>query len=149
MMTRENSIDDTMDELGAATTNFIVFVVDDDESVCKALNRLIRSAGYEARVFTSALEFLNQDYQDTPGCLILDVRMPIITGLELQKKLVTSGSKIPIIFMSAHEDIKAKEQALQSGAVAFLQKPFEDQILLDVIYSVLKKFSDNKKSPDS
>ena len=127
----------------------VVFIVDDDESVCKALKRLLKSAGIKARTLSSAEDFLNQGCHNVPGCLILDVRMPGMNGLELQEKLVKSGSTMPIIFMSAHEDTPAHEQAMKAGAIAFLQKPFEDQKLLDVVYSVLNKNQDDKVSPES
>ena len=118
----------------------VVFVVDDDESVRKALIRLMKSAGLRARAFTSAKDFLNQESQNVPGCLILDLRMRGMSGLELQEKLAKSGSTIPIIFISAHQDATAREQAMKAGAEDFLQKPFEDQILLEKINSILKRF---------
>ncbi len=120
----------------------VVFVVDDDESVCKALKRLMRSAGIKARTLSSAEDFLNQGCHNVPGCLILDVRMPGMNGLELQEKVVKSGSTMPIIFMSAHEDAPAREQAMKAGAIAFLQKPFEDQILIEKVNSALSRIED-------
>ena len=126
----------------------VVFIVDDDESVCRALKRLMKSVGLDVRVFTSAKDFLDQGCQNVPGCLILDVRMPGIDGLELQEKLRASGSQMPIIFITAHEDDKARERATRMGAVAFIQKPFEDQVLLDAIYSALPKSSEGEVSPD-
>ncbi|MHC4570798.1 MAG: response regulator [Planctomycetota bacterium] len=128
----------------------VVFVIDDDESVCRSLRRLIRSVGLNVRTFTSAKDFLNQGCQNVPGCLVLDVRMPEMDGLELQKRLVDSGSKMPIIFISAHEDISTCEQGLRAGAVAFLQKPFEDQILIEKVNSTLSRFSEeNHKGKDT
>jgi len=118
----------------------IVFVVDDDESVCKALRRLMKSAGYNVRTFTSANDFLNQGCQSLPGCLILDVRMPGMGGFELQERLAESGSKMPIIFMSAHEDISTREQGLRAGAIAFLKKPFEDYVLIEKVDLALRGF---------
>ena len=120
----------------------VVFIVDDDESVCKALKRLLKSAGIKARSLSSAEDFLNQGCHNVPGCLILDVRMPGMNGLELQEKLVKSGSTMPIIFMSAHEDAPAREQAMKAGAIAFLKKPFEDQILIEKINSALSRIED-------
>ena len=117
----------------------LVFVVDDDVSVCQALKRLLRSAGIQARTLSSAEDFLNQGCHNVPGCLILDVKMPGMNGLELQEKLVKSGSTMPIIFMSAHEDTPAREQAMKAGAEDFLQKPFEDQILIEKINSALNR----------
>jgi len=118
----------------------VVFVVDDDESVCKTLERLMKSVGLDVRTFTSAESFLNQGCQNAAGCLVLDVRMPGIGGLELQEKLAASGSRIPIIFISAHKDTRDREKGLRAGAVAFLKKPFEDQTLIDALYSALSQF---------
>ena len=120
----------------------VVFVVDDDESVCKALKRLMKSVGIKARTLSSAEDFLNQGCHNVPGCLILDVRMPGVNGLELQEELVKSGSTMPIIFISAHEDTPVREQAMKAGAIAFLKKPFEDQILIEKVNSALSKFED-------
>ena len=117
----------------------VVFVVDNDESICKALKRLMKSAGLRVRTFTSAGDFLNQESQNVPGCLILDLRMPGMNGLELQEKLMESGSTMSIIFMSAHEDVTAREKVMKAGAEAFLQKPFEDQILIEKVNSVLNR----------
>ena len=117
----------------------VVFVVDDDESVRTALIRLMKSAGLRVRAFTSAEDFLNQESQNVPGCLILDLRMPGMNGLELEEKLAKYGSTIPIIFMSAHQDVTACEQAMKAGAEAFLPKPFEDQILLEKVNSILNR----------
>jgi FixJ family two-component response regulator len=127
----------------------IVFVVDDDESVCKALKRLMKSVGIKVRTLASAEDFLNQGCHNVPGCLILDVRMPGINGLELQEKLVESSSTMPIIFISAHEDVSVREQGLRAGAVAFLQKPFEDKTLLDAVYSAFGRLVDDKVPPES
>lgn len=114
-----------------------IFVVDDDESVRKALKRLIKSAGFRVETFALAREFLHYAHRESPGVLVLDVRMPGMSGLELQKQLVASGSKTPIIFITAHEDIQAHTLAMEAGAVAFLQKPFDDQKLFDAIYLAL------------
>ena len=117
----------------------VVFVVDDDESVRTALIRLMKSAGLRVRAFTSAEDFLNQESQNVSGCLILDLRMPGMNGLELEEKLAKSGPTIPIIFISAHQDVTAREQAMKAGAEAFLLKPFEDQILLEKVNSILNR----------
>jgi FixJ family two-component response regulator len=118
----------------------IVFVIDDDESICRSLRRLIQSVGLHVRTFTSGNDFLNQGCQNMSGCILLDVRMPDISGLGLQQRLNDSGCKIPIIFMSAHQDTETREKALNAGAIAFLQKPFEDQLLLETIRSALNGF---------
>lgn len=122
----------------------IVFVIDDDESICRSLRRLLQSVGFHVRTFISGNDFLNQGCQIMSGCIILDVRMPEIGGLELQKKLNDSGCKMPIIFMSAHQDTGIREKALNAGAIAFLQKPFEDQILIETIHSALDRFADEQ-----
>jgi FixJ family two-component response regulator len=116
-----------------------IFVVDDDESVRVALKRLMRSAGLKVETFASAREFLNNCGTNRIGILVLDVRMPEMSGLELQKQLAASGAEIPVIFISAHEDSRAFELALAAGAVAFLYKPFDDQDLLAAIYRALDK----------
>jgi FixJ family two-component response regulator len=116
----------------------VVFVIDDDESICRSLRRLLKSAGFYVRTFISGGDFLNQGCQNMNGCILLDVRMPQVSGLELQQRLNDSGCKMPIIFMSAHQDAETREKALSAGAIAFLQKPFEDQLLLETIRSVLK-----------
>lgn len=110
-----------------------IMVVDDDASIRKALNRLLRSAGLRAQAFASAREFLDQSDPEECQILVLDVRMPGMTGLALQKKLVDTGRDIPIIFISAHEDKKTKASALAAGAVAFLYKPFDEKVLLEEI----------------
>jgi len=117
----------------------VVFVIDDDESVCRSLRRLMKSVGHNVRTFTSAEDFLNQGCQNAPGCLVLDVRMPGMSGLELQEKLAESGSTMPIIFISAHEDTQVREQAMKAGATAFIQKPFEDKVIFDTIHSAFSK----------
>lgn len=121
----------------------VVFVIDDDESICRSLRRLIKSVGFHVRTYISGYEFLNQGCQNMPGCILLDVRMPTIDGLELQKRLNESGCKMPIIFMSAHQDSGTCEKALRAGAIAFLQKPFEDQLLIETIRSALHRVTDD------
>jgi two-component system, LuxR family, response regulator FixJ len=123
----------------------VVFVIDDDESICRSLRRLIQSAGFHVRTFTSGNDFLNQGCQKMTGCILLDVRMPEIDGLELQKRLNDSGCKMPIIFMSAHQDMEIREKAIQAGAISFLQKPFEDQLLVETINMALHKVADRLK----
>ena len=110
-----------------------IFVVDDDESVRRALKRLMKSVGLKVATFASAKEFLSTGCATRTGILVLDVRMPEMTGLELQKQLAASGAEIPVIFISAHEDSQAVEMALAAGAEAFLYKPFDDEELLAAI----------------
>jgi FixJ family two-component response regulator len=102
-----------------------IAVVDDDPSVRRALKRLIKSTGFNVNTFATAQEFLDYANHESPDLIILDVRMPQMSGLELQEHLVCSGSKIPIIFITAHEDEVAYTLAIASGATAFLQKPFD------------------------
>ena len=118
---------------GAPLKDITVFIVDDDESVRRALKRLIKVSGFKAKTFGSAREFIDSGHYQKTGVLVLDVRMPGMSGLELQKYLTDSDSNMPIIFITAHEDIQARHRALEAGAIGFLKKPFEDQTLLDAI----------------
>jgi FixJ family two-component response regulator len=110
-----------------------IYVVDDDESARMGLDRLLRSAGFQVKIFASAQEFLDHGPVENRGLIILDVRMPAINGLELQRRLAARGSKLPIIFITGFEDPLARSEALKSGAIAFLQKPVDEQILLGAI----------------
>ena len=114
-----------------------ICVVDDNSSVCKALSRLIKSAGFRVKTYGSAHEFLTADNAKSSDLLILDVRMPGMSGLDLQNHLAASGHKIPIVFITAHEDGITKKTAMEAGAVAFLLKPFSDMDLLEAIYKGL------------
>ena len=123
----------------ASTKTPRVSIVDDDESVREAINSLLRSVGLQAQVFASAEEFLNSGYQHHADCLILDVRMPGMNGLQLQEQLVSVECDIPIIFITAHvSDTQARTRALQSGAVDFLIKPFSEEALLNDVYTALR-----------
>ena len=117
--------------------NTTIGVVDDDPSVCNALKRLIKSVGLSAKTYSSAQEFLNDCHREDTGLLILDVRMPGLSGLELQKQLAASGSEIPIIFITAHDNGDTQKKAIEEGAKAFLHTPFDEQDLLDAIYTVI------------
>jgi FixJ family two-component response regulator len=109
-----------------------IFIVDDDESVRRSLKRLLRSVGFKVEVFASARAFL--EHGCTSECLlVLDKQMPEIDGIELQRMLIEAGHKIPVIFITAHQDANAREAAIGSGAIAYLEKPFDDQVLLDAI----------------
>ena len=110
-----------------------VFIVDDDASVREALANLMRSVGLHAQLFASAQEFLKTPQPDSPACLILDVRMPGLGGLDCQRQLADAGFHIPIIFMTGHGDIPMSVRAMKAGAVDFLTKPFRDQDLLDAV----------------
>jgi FixJ family two-component response regulator len=116
----------------------IVAVVDDDESVRTALRELLRSAGLPARAFASAEDFLKSGQQEQTGCLIADIRMPGLSGLELQAKLNADHYRIPTIFITAHGDEKMRMQALRAGAVEFLAKPFDDESLLEKVRTALE-----------
>jgi FixJ family two-component response regulator len=116
-----------------------VFVVDDDESVRLALSSLIRSVGLAVELYASAREFLQVRPLDTPACLVLDVRLPGIGGLELQRELTAAHNQIPIIFITGHGDIPMSVRAMKAGAVEFLPKPFRDQDLLDAIQLALAR----------
>jgi len=118
-------------------TEPIVYVIDDDVSVRSALKSLIRSVGLEVEVFGSGPEFLEFQRPDVPGCLVLDVRLPGISGLDFHKTLIKSGNLLPVIFITAHGDVPMSVRAMKAGAVEFLTKPFRDQDLLDAIQLAL------------
>ena len=120
-------------------TDGVVFVVDDDESMRESLKNLIRSVGLRVEAFASAQEFLRGQRPDVPGCLVLDVRLPGLSGLDLQKRMAEANSEIPIIFITGHGDIPMTVQAMKAGAVEFLTKPFRDQALLDAIQQALER----------
>ena len=109
----------------------LIAIVDDDRSVQSALKDLLESAGLSARCFGSAEEFLESDERNQAACLVTDIRMPGMSGLDLQAKLKAEGSRVPIIFITAHNDAKLKMQAMDAGAVEFLSKPFDDEVLLE------------------
>jgi RNA polymerase sigma factor (sigma-70 family) len=116
----------------------VVYVVDDDPSVGKALERLMRSAGHDVRTFTSALEFLEGRKLETPACLILDLNMPGLNGLELQEYLADQAIPLPIVFITGYGTIPESVKAMKAGAVDFLQKPFSDEDLLSAISRALE-----------
>ena len=122
-----------------------IFVVDDDESVREALASLLRSAGLRVEMFASASEFLQSDLPDVPGCLVLDVRMPGLSGLDLQKQLTEINIQIPIVFITAHGDIPTSVRAIKAGAVEFLTKPFTDEDLLKAIEEALERDADARR----
>jgi FixJ family two-component response regulator len=114
-------------------TQAIVFVVDDDPSVREALARLIRSAGLKVEGFASAEEFLNRPRADAPSCLVLDVRLPDLSGLDLQRRMVDANNEIPIVFITGHGDIPTTVRAMKAGAVEFLTKPLVEGDVLESI----------------
>lgn len=117
----------------------LVFVIDDDEAIREALQSLIRSVGLSVKTFASAREFLTSQRPDVPACLVLDVRLPGLSGLDLQRELTEAGLHIPIIFITGHGDIPMTVQAMKAGAVEFLTKPFRDQEMLDAIAQALDR----------
>ena len=116
----------------------MISIIDDDDSVRESLRRLMRSVGFAVNVFASAEEFLDSDRLRNTGCLILDVRLPGMNGLELQRHLASSHSEIPIIFITSYEDDEVRARALNAGAVDYFLKPFNDEDLLDAIDAALK-----------
>jgi FixJ family two-component response regulator len=116
----------------------LIAIVDDDDSLRNSLNNLIRSVGFRAEGFSSAEAFLNANQLHDTACLILDVRMPGMNGLDLQRQLVATNCRIPIIFITSHGDGDARARALAAGAVDFLYKPFREEALLKAIDSALK-----------
>lgn len=127
----------------------LISVVDDDASVRESLRCLIRSVGFAVEVFASAEEFLKSDHLHNTRCLILDVRMPRINGLELQRRLAASHREIPVIFITAHGDGAARSQAIKDGAVDYLLKPFREEALLHAIHAALRgnHNADNSDQP--
>lgn len=116
-----------------------VFIVDDDAAVLDSLSFLMRSVGLRAETFSSARSFLDTYDPERPGCLVLDVRMPEMSGLELQQKLLAMGSTLPILFLTAHGDVPMAVQAVKAGALDFIQKPFRDQELIDRINQAIEE----------
>jgi FixJ family two-component response regulator len=117
----------------------IVFVVDDDGSVRRSTERLVRSAGLKVQTFASAREFLSHSRPDAPACLVLDVRMPGLSGMDLQREMSLSGIHMPIIFITAHGDIPMSVRAMKAGAVEFLTKPFRSRTLLEAVRAALER----------
>ena len=117
----------------------IVFIVDDDESVRKSLGSLIRSAGLEVETFASAQQFLARPRADVLSCLVLDVKLPGLSGLDLQKRMAEVNIEIPIVFITGHGDIPTSVRAMKAGAVEFLTKPFRDQDLLEAIQQAIQR----------
>jgi len=111
----------------------MIYVIDDDESVRKAFKRLLRSVKFDVETFSCAEEFLKSQKPDKNSCIIIDIRMPGLTGFDLQRELNTQGIRIPVIVISASDDAQVREQARDLGAVAFFRKPIDDQALLDAI----------------
>jgi two-component system response regulator FixJ len=131
------------DDKSAART---VYVVDDDDGMRCALDTLLSTVGYKTAVFSRPSEFLANFKIDSPGCLVLDIRMPDMSGLELQQHLNRIGSMLPVIFITGHGDVPMAVQAMKEGAFEFVQKPFRDQDLLDRINHALKQDAENRNT---
>jgi len=116
-----------------------VFIIDDDDQVRAAIQGMLKSVGLRSQTFATAPEFLRSQRPDGPSCLVLDVRLPGINGLDFQRQLADAGLRIPIIFITGHGDIPMSVKAMKSGAVEFLTKPFRDQDLLDAIHQALDR----------
>jgi two-component system response regulator FixJ len=125
-----------------------VYIVDDDQAIRHAMELLMRSVGLDYEIFHSGDDFLSGHTNDRAGCLVLDIRMPGLGGLELQEKLNEMGSTLPIIFITGHGDVPMAVEAMQKGAVDFIQKPFRDQELLDQISEALKTDQERRSARD-
>jgi len=123
----------------------VVFVVDDDEDLRDGLSNLLRTVGLQVKGFASATDFLKSKLPDAPSCLVLDVRLPGMSGLDFQSELTKKNIGIPIVFMTAHGDIPMTVRAMKGGAVEFLPKPFHDQSMLDAVHSALEKDRQRRK----
>jgi FixJ family two-component response regulator len=130
----------------AAEEAGVVYVVDDDAGVREGLSSLIRSVGFDVRTFSSAEDFVSAKLANTPGCVVLDVRMPGVSGLDLQRQLKQGDIHLPIIFVTGHGDIPMTVQAMKAGAVEFFSKPFREQELLDAIRNAIDR--DRKQRSD-
>ena len=126
--------------------NQTVFIVDDDSAIRHAMGLLLESVGHQCEVYGSADEFLAAVDTASPGCLVLDIRMPRMSGLELQEKLAAGKSAMPIIFITGHGDVPMAVEAMQKGAIDFIQKPFRDQELLDRISDAMQTDSERRSS---
>jgi FixJ family two-component response regulator len=124
--------------MGRRQSSRLIAIVDDDKSVQSALQDLIESEGLSTLCFGSAEEFLDSGVQDEAGCLIADIRMPSISGIELQSRLKADRCRIPIIFITAHGDPKMRAQAICDGAVEFLTKPFDNTVLLETVHAAIE-----------
>ena len=116
-----------------------VFVIDDDPSIRRSLDTLLRSVALDVHIFSSTQEFMHAKRPEVPGCLVLDVRLPGMSGLTFQQELAKAGVALPIIFISGHGDVAMTVRAMKAGAAEFLTKPFEDQVLLDAIHAAIER----------
>jgi len=116
-----------------------VIVVDDDASMRRSIESLLRSVGHDVRVFSSAPEFMHAEHKDAPGCLVLDVRLPGMSGLAFQQELAKAGVALPVIFVTGHGDVPMSVRAMKAGAVEFLTKPFDDQVFIDSVHAAIER----------
>jgi FixJ family two-component response regulator len=117
----------------------VVFVVDDDPSMRRSLESLLRSVGNDVRLFASAQDFMHAERPDVPGCLVLDVRLPGMSGLAFQQELAKAGIPLPVIFITGYGDVPMTVRAMKAGAAEFLTKPFDDQMLLDAVHAAIER----------
>ena len=117
----------------------VAFVIDDDPSMSRSLDTLLRSVGLDVHVFTSAQEFMGAVRPDAPGCLVLDVRLPGMSGLAFQEELVKAGIALPVIFLTGYGDVPMTARAMKAGAAEFLTKPFDEQVMLDAIHGAIER----------
>ena len=129
-----------------ADVSGVVFVIDDDPSMRAALEDLVSSVGLQVRLYASPQEFLDSNPPDIPGCLVLDVRLPGMSGLTFQSELAKAGIALPVIFITGHGDIPMSVRAIKAGAVEFLTKPFHEQELLDAIHTAIERDRESRKS---
>ncbi|MGI9482054.1 MAG: response regulator transcription factor [Hyphomicrobiales bacterium] len=127
----------------------VVFIVDDDESLGEAMRSLFRSIGLKVVVFNNAADFLSQKLPDAPSCLVLDVRLPGVSGLDFQRELAEANIDVPIVFMTGHGDIPMTVRAMKAGAVEFLTKPFREQDMLDAVQAALTRDKERRESEQS
>jgi FixJ family two-component response regulator len=128
--------------LGSGRKAALISIVDDDPPVRKSLERLIKAHGFRTETFASAEDFLETGDQQETACLILDLRLPGMSGLDLQNRLWAESNRVPIVFVSAHDEAESRNQAMKAGAIAFLGKPFNDEVLLQAVHSVVAKWGD-------
>jgi FixJ family two-component response regulator len=121
-----------------------VYVVDDDASVCTAERRLLRSAGYQVLTFASAEDFLQSDFRQRPGCLLLDVRLPGMSGYELRERLLSTGVQMPTIFITGQDRPGMEERSMRLGASSYLRKPVDEEFLIGAIRLAMKSITNNK-----
>ena len=127
----------------------VVFVVDDDPSMRRSLETFLKSVGHDVRLFSSAQEFMKATRPDAPGCLLLDVRLPGMSGLTFQQELAKAGVGLPVIFITGYGDVPMTVRAMKAGAAEFLTKPFDDQVLLDAVHAAIERDRERRRDAAS